>query len=566
MIIRFSNFRGLYPKLDRYYARPENSAEKLCMDCLVRSGTLQPRSTPRQIGSVATGMTGLLALENDRFIGLERPCKQVRLHNMVIAVDGANPMFYARRGGTTAQLYRLGVPRPMTALAAAVSNEGTDAQMQETVFAYTYVDANGMESQAGGEFSINTRLDATITVTLPAITNYQSNTGLQYDEDNVKRRLYQSSFDAQLHFVEEVEGAQSRTVSYSLEDDSGGGVRQALDTDALPPEDATHIVNMPGNFLAANDGTRVRFSRANEHNVWPEAFAYEFGRRVIAIERDVDILYVMLEGAAPSILNAPDPESVQIYESEIPWQCIAPQSVINTGYGVFYASHSGIVALQGTRGQLITRNHFDDRTFRDFNPRRIRAYSADGIYYCYANERPFILDTQAISAEFEISELSLRPTDAKIIDGIPYTLTDELIYRHEPGVLKHQYSWQSAPVRLQRSFIFRALQCRAEFDLETPLPRVIGGIGSFQIGAESIGTVKPNLTEIEQSEAQVAITILDSDGVALHENPVICRDQLPYPAISVRKRDAVAICVSANVPVHSVALASTQRDLKNAIT
>lgn len=551
-MLTVSLFRGEYPKGSKWVARPENSAEK-AIDCEVRTGAIRPLKLPlviqRHIG------TGLAILNQQQVIETPIPCNQEITDNQLIWVDSVRPMKYARRVDTPLVGYNLGVPRPKPNLTVTVQIGESLSDSNKLVFAYSYVNRDGSEGELGG--FVETRaahIDSTWIITVPAI---EENDLTGYDKEDMKRRLYVNR-GAGMHFLKEIVGPNMGRVTYQ-ETATTGELKIVRDSDALPPEQASHVLLMPGNFLAACTPDGVYFSEPSMHHIWPKNYKLTFGRKVLGIANNVNSLYVMLEGASPAIVIILSPDAPQVYYSEIPWACVSGQSVVNTGYGVFYVSTAGIVALQDSGGSLLTVNHFDETSFSEFNPARIRAYALNGTYTAYANgqDKSFQIDMHSLSQSPEITRTRAQPTDAKVVNNTVYGVRDKILRAYGVKTLPRNAIYRTNLLRLPKPIDLRAIQVRADFKAQNTLFS-IGGISEDQVTDIALGDADVYPYE-QTSDPSVTIKFYDSKDRLLDHLEI--QDDGNDTPIELQRVDAFYMIIYTQSEVHQISLATIQGEL-----
>jgi hypothetical protein len=92
-----------------------------------------------------------------------------------------------------------------------------------------------------------------------------------------------------------------------------------------------------------------------------------------------NFLVVMTEGT-PYVATGTAPENIVLERLDVNLPCLSKRGIVDLGIGVAYPSHDGLVLVSGYTPQVVTRDLFDRRTWRQMQPSTMWAGHYDGRY------------------------------------------------------------------------------------------------------------------------------------------------------------------------------------------
>lgn len=606
-IITLSGFAGLSPKTSD--AMASNGVASVCRDFFVRGGGLMPMKAPKMLSSALINNAaagGFIYSPNHadkKWVFTTKPVHQMLWREQRIIVSDSSGIPRQINAAANVALPQDGennipqlrfVPPAATAnnaLSLTANQAGGQAGATDADIGYaaTFINEYDDESTPITATIAAERIASTVTLSIANIDNTNLNGATHV-------RFYRQSTAGSSYFIlpggdipianptRQVTQAQKTQTTYLRLFNSEAGIPLASEQAVpLPGEDGglKKIVAMPGGFLAAHSNTWIWFSAVGRPTVFPREYRIRIGggAKIQTIEQSVDSLYVFTEGGSPVIITAQQPPRTNnpafISFSEIPWHCVSGGSVVNTGYGVFYASKSGIVALRGTSGELLTQGMFDADSFAKYITNEPRAASADGIYYLFSNHATLMLDTQAIGG-LQCVELSAKMEDAKENDGTLYFVNDGCLCELFGGSNNLTGEWISRVLRYANPQIPAAVQVFADYN-PTTITEHFGGIGSAGIGAHRIGRgggdesedgMKDVTVDSIQENAKVDIALETGDGEIVWDDPdvMVFYDKGAKKSRKGGRRRFEELCVGirSNRQVRTVAIAPTGMALRGA--
>lgn len=554
-----TSFHGIRPKLSPLLLGTGHATDAL--DCDLRDGKLVPLLRPTAIANAPGGKDGLLVKPDGSVEAFDHPVHQARVGNRTVFTTEEETSTVRYKHMNDDENYRLGMPRPATAPTAVVANVGSGTEpVNDELFSYAYKNRRGDIGYPSAH-SEAAQVRHTGSVTLSGFAAIPAGEG--WDTTNARIVIYQNSTEGRRQPVAEIDAATAET-TLVLADLNPAFPILHYSGDTVPPVGLQNLREHPNRFWVGFLGDKLRFSEVGNVAVWPPEYSLTSDAgEIIGLAVHVDRIYLFPKDGPPEVVSLTSPAVLQRSLTSIPYTCVSGASIVDTGAGVLYACNAGIVSMSGTNGVLVTRQHFDRRSFRAYRPDKIRAYEIDGVYTCYGNDRPFKLDILAASEPFDISEQTASPKDVKVVEGIAYGIRDGTIYSYETADTNRNMRWASGLLRLSFPQTFAAFQVRADF-APRPVNGFVGGIGAEAVGSEGVG--EPTITKHSLQQAPgVVLEIIDAhDNTLFGPTRVADADSWPLPLAG--KLDTFRIRIISETTVESFAMGRTHQELRTVIS
>lgn len=132
------------------------------------------------------------------------------------------------------------------------------------------------------------------------------------------------------------------------------GVLSTSNYDA-PPADLQGLTLIQNNILAGFVGNTLYFSEPGIFHAWPEVYSRTFDSVIIGLAPIGGSLLVLTEDY-PYILSGSSPAVMSQSRLSARYPCVNRRSIVETSYGVVYATHDGLVLYSpSSAAQLLTR-------------------------------------------------------------------------------------------------------------------------------------------------------------------------------------------------------------------
>lgn len=133
-----------------------------------------------------------------------------------------------------------------------------------------------------------------------------------------------------------------------------------------PPEDLQGLVILPTNIMVGFVGSKLYFSEPNQYHAWPSEYVLTLDYRIVGLAVNAGTLVVLTEGY-PYRVDGNTPESMLPSKIDSMYPCLSKKSIVSTGSGVFYSTHSGIALYSPARGaENVTKFLFEREDWQDF--------------------------------------------------------------------------------------------------------------------------------------------------------------------------------------------------------
>lgn len=426
-------------------------------------------------------------------------------------------------------------------------------------YLFTYVDAYGLESSPSPPSPvIDAPPDATWTITgLP--TSAPTNPVGKNFPTVVKMRLYRTitgqTTGANFYYVSDVAfGLGTFTDTTSDATIVNNTVLESTSW-LSPPDELDGLTAMQGGMLVGFTGNTIHFSEVNRPHAWPAGYDQSLQYEIIGLAVWQQALIALTKGY-PSTGQGGSPANFTFSQVQVAEPCIARGSIVADLTGVTYASQNGLVSLNYSGMTNLTQNLFSKNIWiNDYNAASIVACRHRAQYIALTSSGGFIIDyTEPRMGVTRITLSSVSGIWNDVYTGDVYAMGyDKKVYLWDSGGTGPlQYRWRS------RQFYFPAPQ----------------SLGACQISSTDDLENPPNLTVPPVNTTDYA---LPADANAVFNLYAGLDQETPIFTRKLRKAQEIFRLpsgrkvfnwsfevVSRGIPIYSVELASTMKELSGA--
>jgi len=581
-------FGGEIPKQDPRLL-PNDNAEQ-AVNCDLSSGNLAGLPIPEFVidlsGTAGTRRAYRFPVINlpDAWLPLSSefasvcrsPLADDTLHRLYWTIPGQGAFWttYARlvAGNTGANApYNLGTIYPDPTIAPTVVAAGgtLDGSVSEIVrsYAWTYVNQYGEESAPSGpSVPVTGAPDGSWTISGMPTSAPANPPGFNYPaitQVNLYRTSTGTQTGAQFYEVASfVFGTNPPPASYSdtVKDSDAVNNTVLFSTSfANPLPTLDGLTALPGGMLVGFTGNTVHFCEPNRPFAWPAAYDQSLQYAIVGFGVWQQSLVVLTSGY-PSTGSGNSPSNYVFTQVRVPEPCISRGSIITDLMGVYYASQNGLVMLNyfGMQNQTlatVTKNVW------------LNKYKAATIIACRHRAQYLALRADASNTGFVIdyAEQRLGFTELSTFAGATAIWNDEFsgdAYICAAGIV---YRWDS-PNTQPLIYRWRSKQ----FYGVAPL-----SLGACQISSDpSIATATASAQTLTNSDPTLvlpsnvnAVFNMYVGGGGDNSRPPVFTRSLLVPREIFRlpsgfKAFDYQFEIVSRVPIHSIEVATTMRELK----
>lgn len=426
MKLELSNFKGMMPKVAPEKLTPGYAVR--AVNCQYENGNLRSIDSNVAVDpqpALAAGIIKSLFLYERSFWlswsadidAAISPVENDSFRRLYYTGEGKPKITYnsiaTGPGALPSASFDLGIPAPETAITFSITLAGdtvsnTDNDITQ-FYRMTYASALSEEG-APGPVSLEANLDspnATVNLSLPTIATNNANIAF--------KRIYRSvtsGTDTQYYLIAELPLAQATFVDTGDQDP----VKPLDTTDYFtPPEDGKSLTMGANGIACMLSKNGVYFSSPYELHAWPVVEPTEHD--TVAVKATTTGFVVGTEGY-PYIFTGLLPGSITGQKLELMQACVSARSMVDMGAIVVYASPDGLVAINESSVQLLTRDVFSKESWAAYQPETIRAYRYEHYYIgFYGSERGFV---------FDLNTSTFTELDFYATAGFSDILTDQL--------------------------------------------------------------------------------------------------------------------------------------------
>ena len=457
-LIKMIAFNGMTPRTDPRLL--EDNMAQSTVNAKLQHGTLRPFMTPGQIATLSkSGTIKSIYRFGQDVVGdanywfhwttdvnvVRGPIAGDAYERTYWTGDGAPKMTtntIALTGGTAYPInsYALGIPSPENAPVATVSGTG-DGVAETRVYAYTYLSNLGEE---GPPSPISNGVDVKVGQTVLLSGMSTAPTG---NYNIVGKRIYRSvagSAGSDYLFVAEIDIANTTFTDTILA--AALGEVCPSKTWLAPPADLQGLTVMANGILAGFTGKDIYFCEPFMPHAWPVSYVLTVDYPIVGIGAFGASLFVGTSGN-PYIINGVDPMSMSMTKAEFQQACVSKRSIVEMGGGVMYASPDGVVMVDGSGINLVTRSMMAKDDWQAYKPSSMVCSQLDGRYYAFydtgSKHGCAVLDLTGDGAALWGSDEFCTATYNDVRTDSMYMAQSSNVKKWDAGSTKLTYTWRS---------------------------------------------------------------------------------------------------------------------------
>lgn len=474
----------------------------------------------------------------------------------------------------------LALPSPADVPTAVVTGTPDQANIQEIVYAYTWVTDYDEES-APSPLTARLQWSDGLSVTVSGFDAPPA--GRAVSRMRLYRSQSQSTGDTGLYFIAERAVSTLDWVDAALE---LAEVCPSIYYDPAP-DGLAGIITLPnGNMAAFIAGTNVLcWAEPWIPSAWPESYQLTTDYPIVGLAAFGTTLVVLTTGK-PYIVQGTAPENMQMERLDVNQPCVSAQSIVDLGYGVAYASPDGIVLVSAAGVQVETAKLLTKQQWSGINPAGMIASVYSGRYIaCFSYADP---DGRARTGTFVFDFTGQQPflyrSDAA--DALFYEMDSGVLYMLRNGADIYEYDppggdpaelyWRSKQFIFPTPLNFGCILIETAMDLNAPAAdtglaaqqaanqaMIDAYAGEGDVGGAEMALVAFGGSLIAELSADNAYTqvVVYGDGKVIATVTVTDR-VVRLPARSLYQW--MEIEVRSTVPVTAVSLASQPSELAGA--
>lgn len=322
--------------------QPNQATE--CINVDLSKGSLYPLRGLSQEKEV----TGIYVFQEDNTLIANSDPTDVRSYarfgNRIYWTNGTfNSYGIMRYDGTSAGTNA--VPPPVPDGTIGLTHTGTAGSLiGDYVYAYTYVDTDGIESPPSGYIGVSLNKSESVTVTITGETNTPA--------DFSFRRIYRTGgANPTFNLIGETTGL---SFVDSTRDIDVPRIEMTTITNSAPPSSLINLVENNGTMWASV-GAKVHFSVNGQPEYWSPLDYIQLNDDCTGIGKFADNIVVFTRADA-YIISGYDRDTVVV--NKLPYRegCVHHRSIANVGNYLVWVSKNGVCVFDGSIVKVVTRN------------------------------------------------------------------------------------------------------------------------------------------------------------------------------------------------------------------
>lgn len=405
-VLSFFGFKGMRnaisPKLI-----PDQYAQ-VSVEADVRRGTLLPYDGLKKVGNLTKSGTirslfqlipGLWLHWNETVNIARMPIANNQYHR--IAFTGTDQPRYTDEdlaiagGGTNYPevSYILGLPAPEFPLAVESQQKPYTGMLQllwdisgttdvqgggktARVYTYTFVAENGDEGPPAAPSDVVYANDDDQVI----LDNFSPAPTGAYLIDRMRIYRSVSASGGAFAYLLVAEVPITTTTYTDSKLDSALGASLQTELYSPPPDDLQGVTAMANGMLAGFKGNSIYFSEPYQGHAWPEDYTRYVDDDVIGLSSSGNMLYILTTGN-PYVAVGNHPTVISLNKLDRVQACASAPSIADMGGGVIYAAEEGLVAIVGSKAQVITDMVVDRKFWRSLKPSSMLGVFHNDRYY-----------------------------------------------------------------------------------------------------------------------------------------------------------------------------------------
>lgn len=509
--------------------------------------------------------------------------------------------------------YQLGIPNPTTAPTLALTGTGTGTAVSRA-YVYTWLTTFGTlveESGPSPATLINWQSGNGVTVSgLP--------TTAPTDTPVTGKRIYRTVTGTSGAIYEWVADVALATASYSdtLTDAQIPGAPLPSLTWVPPPDTLQGLISIGNGVLAGFVGNTLYFSEPYKPHAWPVQYTLTFPARIVGLGMAGAQLVVATEqfpwlvtGTAPGNMTQ---QPITIYEP-----CVSKRSIVSDLTGCLYASPNGIVGISSIIQGVITDKLIEREAWAAFNPTTMIGAIYDGRYCGFYTTpigieqsdgsssnlggRVMVMDKadepiRALYTHMDVAGFALAPpltfmefyalgsyTDRQTGNLYAVNQIDNCIYQLDGDAVNNmQANWKSKRFIFASPVNMALCQVDAKYSvlddnaaLNAQVAAIIAANTAIFSGGELHGALSTSAFNTQQFNGSLLQDVPEPGDVFSFQVLVYANGQLlctynptdnePMRLPSGFRSQVWEVEIAANYPVRSVTLATSMKELRDAV-
>lgn len=579
--LRIDLFGGRIPRLAA--RRLPDSAAQQAMNTRLSSGELRPWWQPKVLTTLSIKPKSVYRYLHDGVAKFMAFTRYTYVVESALINDAFDRVYYSDADGffiTTKADYEagnpasvVGVPPPACPQFAVEATGGTSNTVETRVYVTTLVTKYGEESAPANLRTLSGNADGAWRLTGLNSLVYDSATYTNVAKLRVYRTLT-SGTGVDYRMVEEFSiGAIPSSTLDSVESTVLAS-RPTMDTLAwsTPVEGLTGVIAMSGGFNAGFKGRTVYFSEPYYPHAWPEDYQLAVEDDIVALGTYGNTLVIATKGRVAVAVGTTPAAMSLVTDGKIA-PCVSAQGLVSTSGAVLYPSYEGLVSVSDAGVQVITQAFMTRDEWMRLGPENIKGALYENRYL------GFYSSSMGFSFQFDDPATAWTDVQHPGVNGVATDgVTGRTLLLAGKDVLEWEgdtdnpmaYSWRSKPFPLPKPVNFAVLQLRAAFgEVDESRPDAYPYPDDALDDELGINTSGVNEGEAVNGPAAVATDDPSYSGVlvSLYVNRTLrwqkmVRSEAPQRLPSGYKGDEVEIEMSGSVPVFSVAIATTAKELE----
>jgi hypothetical protein len=512
--------------------------------------------------------------------------------------------------GPPASVYYMGVPAPVAAPTLAASGTGTGTAVTRA-YVYTYLNTFGTlveESAPSPAATVNWLSGQSINISAlsaPPTTGYNI-TGI-----NIYRTVTGTN-SASYQLVATI--PVQTTYADSIADAAIIGTVLPSLTWVPPPVGLKGLTSMGYGMLAGFVGNQLYFCEPYKPHAWPVQYMLTFPANIVGLGLAGTQLVVCTDHT-PWLVSGTAPTAMTQTPVSIIEPCLSKRSIVSDLTGMLYASPNGLVGISSIIQGVITDKLIERDAWQAFNPSTMMGAIYDGRYCGFYTLPPnipqpdgastdlggrgLILDkadepVRALYTHMDVASFALAPpltfmnfyasavyTDRGTGNLYAVNQLDNAIYQLDGDPLNSMTAnWKSKRFQFPSPVNMAAVQADAQFAnptlkaLQSYAAQLIAqnaavwasGITHGMLGAQPWGGYGPNDSDMKVvpvlTDTQTFQVLVYAGGQLVCTYTPTNNDPIRLP--SGFRSDTWEVQIAANIPVRSVTMATSIKELRDA--
>lgn len=245
-------------------------------------------------------------------------------------------------------------------MTATLAKSTEDGDQDTRAYAYTYVNTYNEEGPPSPAAVLTISTTQSVTVAVTRDTTVSAYAPIK------EIRIYRTagSTGSDYFYVASVQVLQVSGTAFSFTDSvSGDGLNEPLASfDYYPPNPAlTGLLMLPNGIMMAWKGNELHFSDAYKPWSWPPAYVKTFPDCFIVGAMAIGSGALVTTTSRPFMISGVSPDSMTEMNLNVMQAGASKGAMANLGGGLVYASHDGIVSVNGGTASLDLSNQFFTR-------------------------------------------------------------------------------------------------------------------------------------------------------------------------------------------------------------